>query len=93
MKTKIYILKDRVEMLYNDIMTGITDGAIIRQIMPWLEKRADFRDLELYKIGELDRQTGAIKPYEAPIQVSWDSYKFPETKAETKDIAKEAING
>lgn len=93
MKENIYSIKDRVDMRYTDIMKGVTDGGMVRSIYQWLSKRPDFKDLDLYKIGEIDTETGLITPMQAPIQVSWESYKFPETKAETKtteQIAQEA---
>lgn len=75
--TKIYSLKDRIEMKFNDIMFANTQESIVRSLKTMFiqTKRPYTKDLDLYEIGEFDRDTGIIKPYEAPKQVDWNCYQ------------------
>lgn len=83
--TKIYSLKDRIEMTFNDIMFANTDESMVRSLKTLFKqtKRPFTNDLELYRIGEFDREKGTIEAYTAPIQVSWECYKEEELETNT----------
>lgn len=82
---KIYLIKDRIAMTYGDIMIAHNSSEAVRMVYPYIQKRPDGKDLELYEAGEIDEETGLIKGYDAPHQKSWDDYKF-ETRAKKETV-------
>lgn len=81
MKTRIYSIFDVVSDSTVLIGTAPTDGAFIRQNMPYLEKiNPNFlNDFKVSYIGDFIESTGKIVPCD-PTEVAWDSYKHPEIK-------------
>lgn len=83
MKFNLYGVWDATGAEAFTIFASKTDGMAVRENMPTLARMRPIKDLTLYKIGEWNNETMEIKP--APKQaVSWDAYKFPETKSEIK---------
>lgn len=86
-KRKIYLIKDRIAMTYGDILVAHNSGEAVRMVYPYIQKRPDGKDLELYETGEIDTETGTIKGYDTPIQKSWTEYQF-ENRAEESNEQK-----
>lgn len=83
---KLFWIKDSVAMRFTDVLTATTQGMAIRQTVPFIKNRPEFKDLELYEVGECDENTGKITAYDTPIQVDWNNYTFnkPNGENETK---------
>ena len=82
MKTRIYSIFDIVSYSTVLIGTAPTDGAFIRQNMPYLEKiNPNFlEDFVVNYIGDYVESTNSIEPISSPVEVPWDCYKHPEIK-------------
>lgn len=78
---RIYTLKDNVAGEFTDIFMYPNNGVCIRNIYPVIRRRPEFKDLNLYTLGNFDNKTGKID-WELPTQVDWEEYKFAETKSE-----------
>lgn len=83
MKFNVYTVWDAIAAEALTTFTSKTDGMAIRENLPTLARMRPIKDLTLYRIGEFDDETLEIKPTEKQL-VSWQTYKFPEGKSETK---------
>ncbi|AXH76318.1 MAG: hypothetical protein [Microviridae sp.] len=82
MKLGLYCIFDSVSDSAIVIGTAPTDGAFIRQNVPYLSKMNDnyLNDYKVFKVGEFTESTMEVTG-SSPTPVSWDAYGNPETKA------------
>lgn len=79
--TNFYVVRDTQnpdEIL--DFLVAPTDGLLIRNSLPRLNRISALKDLEFYHMATINRTTGVVTPVE-PRLVPLDSYKFPERPA------------
>ncbi|HBF68146.1 MAG TPA: hypothetical protein DDW20_02355 [Firmicutes bacterium] len=83
MLLNLYAVYDVVSESVSVLGTSTTDGAFIRQNLPYLEKiNPNFKtDLQIRKIGTIDDTTCVVAPCEHTI-VDWNTYNVPEKKIE-----------
>lgn len=86
MKMGIFSVRDRVAMRHETLILAQNAPMAIRQNYKFIKQDPTYNDLELWELGEMDSETGIIKPLE-PKQHSWDEYKFPENKVEPTQTA------
>lgn len=70
------------------IGTANTDGAFVRQNVPYLNKMnpAFMNDYKLFCIGEFDSKTMRVKDYDIHRLVEWSCYSTPEDS--TSEVGK-----
>lgn len=79
----LYAVYDIVSKSVSVLGTSTTDGAFIRQNLPYLEKiNPNFKDdYVIKKIGTIDDSTAIVTSCEHTV-VDWNSYNAPEKKVE-----------
>ena len=60
MKFKVYMMFDRVAGKYQNIFMSISDYTAVRDFKAMLEKHPYSEDMELYRIGEFDNDSGEM---------------------------------
>lgn len=78
----VYCIFDVVSDSAIIIGTSSTDGAFIRQNVPYLSKMNEnyVNDYVIYKVGSFTESNMKLEACE-PVVVPWDSYNNPETVA------------
>lgn len=81
MKNNVYVIYDVVSDSTVVIGTSATDGAFVRQNVPYLSKINDnfLNDFVIYRIGEYFDSECRLVPCEK-VLVDWSSYKKPEVE-------------
>lgn len=80
---KLYNLYDVVEDKYLTSTLTKNDSACVRNFFPNWVNVYPLKDLKITCVGELDTNTNKLLAYDDPIEVSWDSYKYPDSKMES----------
>lgn len=82
MVLNVYCVFDKVSDSAIVIGTAPTDGAFVRQNLPYLSKVNEnyVSDYEIFKVGTFKESTMELVG-SSPIAVSWESYNNPETTA------------
>lgn len=78
---KIYGLYDKVANNFVSTTFAENDGIFVRQSFYAIMMDYALNDVDYYCLGEIDTATGVIMPCR-PRLCSWDSYKFPVTRAD-----------
>lgn len=92
MTHRLYCLRDRIANSYFSPFEEVNDAMAVRRIYPMVRQGPNAKDMELWKIGEFDSETGRIMEA-TPICISWTAYEFgTENKAnkiDKEDFGKE----
>lgn len=83
MTYNVYAVRDVVADDTICMFYATTDGMAVRDNLPALSRVRPVADLRLYCVATFDSKTMIVKSFSAPVSVSWDSYKFPESKGES----------
>lgn len=84
MTYNIYCVRDVVADDTICMFYASTDGMAVRDNLPALSRVRPVSDLRLYCVGSFDSKLMTVKAFTSPVAVSWDSYKFPESKGVDK---------
>lgn len=80
----VYCVRDIVADDTICMFYAATDGVAVRDNLPALSRVRPIDDLKLYCVGSFDSAVMLVKSFSSPVAVSWDSYKFPESKGTPK---------
>ncbi len=82
---KLFIMKDTVRDKYETMLLAENEKEAVRKSVIMIAPVKPIRDMELYKAGEYNEDTGEIKTEEL-VKVDWNIYSLPEDEKEATEI-------
>lgn len=82
---KLFLLKDIVREKYETMLIAENEKEAVRKSVIMIAPVKPIRDMELYKTGEYNEDTGEIKT-EKLSKVDWSIYSLPEDEKEATKI-------
>lgn len=89
---KIFTIRDRITGTHETLIMAVNTAMAIRSNFKFVKQDPNFKDLELWEVGEMNNKTGKVEGHD-PVMRSWKEYEFAENqsrKIEEKDFGKEA---
>ncbi len=82
---KLFILKDTVREKYETLLIAENEKEAVRKSVIMIAPVKPIRDMELYKVGEYNENTGEIKTNEM-VKVEWSIYSLPDDEKEATEV-------
>ena len=82
---KLFLLKDIVREKYETMLLAENEKEAVRKSVMMIAPVKPIRDMELYKVGEYNEDTGEIKT-EKLEKVDWNIYSLPDDNEEATKV-------
>lgn len=82
---KLFLLKDIVREKYETMLIAENEKEAVRKAVIMLAPIKPIRDMEIYKAGEYDEDTGEIKTKKLE-KVDWNIYSLPDDNEEATKV-------
>ena len=82
---KLFLLKDIVREKYETMLIAENEKEAVRKSVIMIAPVKPIRDMELYKVGEYNEDTGEIKT-EEKVKIDWNIYSLPDDEKEATEV-------